>query len=201
MKTQILSKRNAPLGIIGFLLLVTTTLLGCGVLFNVNRVIGLEPVILTQDDLHMMGLTESNRIHIRTDDLPVMRGTLSNRSGFSKKSPVIVGFEQREVGGTVQYWLFDSASTAKKAGAEGWIWIPFAEMPNFHPEFDPDDVIGDATWRDIRRNRSEWENGLTGLWFVKCNLLISVRTDEHLQDARDVARKIEAKIEAVLLKK
>ena len=84
MKTQILSRSHAPVSIIGFLLLVTTTLLGCGVLFNVNRVIGLEPVILTQDDLHMMGLTESNRIHIRPDDLPVMRGTLSNRSGFQR---------------------------------------------------------------------------------------------------------------------
>ena len=200
MKIQILSRRNASISIIGFLLLMTTTLLGCGVFFN--RVLGLDPVILTQDDLHMLGLTESNRIHIRPDELLSMRQiTSSHRSGFSKKSPLIVGFEQREVGGTVQYWLFDSSSTAKKAGAEGFHIHPSAEMPNFHPEFDSDDVIGDATWRGIPRNRSEWENGLTGLWFVKYNLLISVRTDEHLQDVRDVARKIEAKIQAVLEKK
>ena len=200
MKTQIFSRRNTPVSIIGFLLLVPTTLLGCGVFFN--RVLGIDPIILTQDDLHMIGLTENERIHIRPDDLPVMQGTSSNRSGFLKKSPIIVGFEQREVGGTVQYWLFDSSSTAKKAGAEGFHIHPSAEMPNFQPELDPDDVIGDATWRGIpTRNRSEGENGLTALWFVKYNLLISVRIDEHLQDARDVARKIEAKVEAVLKKK
>ena len=190
MKTQILSIRNALINIIGFLLLVTTTQIGCGVF--INRVIGSDAVLLTQDDLYRMGLRKSDRIGRRLDDHGI---------GAIKKLSVIGGFEQRRGGGTVQYWLFDASSAAKKAGAEGFHNHPSAEMPNFHPEFDPDDVIGDATWRDIPRNRSEGENGLTGLWFVKCNLLISVRTDEHLQNARDVARKIEAKINAGLLKK
>ena len=190
MKTQILSIRNALINIIGFLLLVTTTQIGCGVF--INRVIGSDAVLLTQDDLYRMGLRKSDRIGRRLDDHGI---------GAIKKLSVIGGFEQRRGGGTVQYWLFDASSAAKKAGAEGFHNHPSAEMPNFHPEFDPDDVIGDATWRDIPRNRSEGENGLTGLWFVKCNLLISVRTDEHLQNARDAARSIEAQIEAVLLKK
>lgn len=184
---------------IGFLLLLTTTQIGCGGF--VNRIIGSDPVLLTQNDLYMIGLTKSNRIHIRPDDLPVMQGTLSNRSGFSKKSLVIVGFEQREVRGTVQYWLFDSASTAKKMAADGARWT-CAAMPISQLEINPENVIGDATWRGIfTTNRSKWGNSLTTLWFVKYNLLVSVRPDEHLQYAQDVARKIEAKINAVLEKK
>ena len=51
-----------PVSIIGFLLLVTITLIGCGILFNINRVMRLDPVTLTQDDLRMMRLTSSDRI-------------------------------------------------------------------------------------------------------------------------------------------
>ena len=56
MKTQIFSIRNASVCLIGFLMLITTTFLGCVVFYNVNRVIGLDPVLLTQDDLPMMQL-------------------------------------------------------------------------------------------------------------------------------------------------
>ena len=190
MKTQILSRSHAPISIIGFLLLVTTTLIGCRVF--VNRVIGSDTVLLTLDDLYVMGLRKSGRIGRHLNDLSPI-----------KKLSVIAGFEHGWSGGdlNIQYWLFDSASTAKKMAADGARWT-CAAMPVSQLELNPENVIGDATWRGIfTRNRSKWGNGLTTLWFVKYNLLVSVRPDEHLQDTRDVARKIEARIEAVLLKK
>ena len=68
MKPQIFSMRNAPVGIIGFLLLMTTTQIGCAVvLFNINRVLKLDPVLLTQNDLHTIALTKRNRIGIHPD--------------------------------------------------------------------------------------------------------------------------------------
>ena len=193
MKTQIFSRSHAPISIIGFLLLVTTTLIGCRVF--VNRVIGSDTVFLTLDDLYRIGLRKSDHIGRRINDLSPI-----------KKLSVIAGFEHGWSGGdlNIQYWLFDSSSTAKKAAEVAWTWT-FAGMPNFHPELNPDDVIGDATWRNIHRSRKKWENGPTDIYFVKHNLLVSVRTNgppsNRLQDARDIARHIETQIEAVLKKK
>ena len=185
MKTQIFSMRNVPVGIIGLLLLVTTTQIGCGVfLFNVNRVLKLDPVLLTQNDLHTIGLTKSNRIGIQPD----------------YPFTIIAGYKQGESGGlTVQYWLFDSSSSAKKAAESGWPWF-FAAVPNFQSEQNPEDVIGDATWRNIHRSPREWENDKTDIIFVKHNLLVSVRAigHGHLQYARDIAQHIDTKIEVVL---
>ena len=203
MKTQILSRHNVLISLIGVLLLITTTFLGCGVFYNVNRLMTRDPVLLTLDDLHMIGLRKSNRIgHL--DDRHWMQLTERHRMGGRiKKSPVLGGFEQRGYQLTVQYWLFDSAYTAKKAAASNWIWL-FAAMPNFHPELNPNDVIGDATWRRIHKSWTEWEQGPTDIYFVKYNLLVSIRAEVHpsnrLQFARDAARKIEAEIETVLLK-
>ena len=204
MKTQILSRHNVLISLIGVLLLITTTFLGCGVFYNVNRLMTRDPVLLTLDDLHMIGLRKSNRIgHL--DDRHWMQLTERHRTGGPiKKSPVLGGFEQRGYQLTVQYWLFVSAYTAKKAAASNWIWL-FAAMPNFHPELNPNDVIGDATWRNIHRSRKEWESGPTDIYFVKHNLFVSVRTNgppaNRLQDARNIARHIETQIEAVLKKK
>ncbi|MCE2412988.1 WD40 repeat domain-containing protein [Candidatus Poribacteria bacterium] len=187
MKAQIFSIRNAPVGFIGFLLLITT--IGCRVF--VNRVIGLDPVLLAQEDLHRMGLRKSERIR--------------DPYGISepKEFHLIVGFEQRGYQLNVQYWLFNSSSTAKKAAEVEWIWT-FAAMPNFHPELNPEDVIGTGTWRRIHTGWKEWEKGPTDIYFVKSNLLVRIRTNGHpsdrLQFARDAARKIEAQIEAVLRK-
>ena len=191
MKTQILLKHNAPVSIIGVLLLATMALIGCKVISNSNRLIGLDPVRLTLDDLYAMGLRKSKRIG-------------RDLAGASQLS-VIGGFRQGEIGDmNIQYWLFDSAATARKAANAQWTWT-FAAMPNFHPEPNPEDVIGDATWRNIPRNRKRWEEGPTDIYFVKHNLLVSIRTNGHashrLQEARDIARNIEAKIEAVLQKK
>ncbi|MYC74443.1 hypothetical protein F4X10_01550 [Candidatus Poribacteria bacterium] len=186
MKTQILSKRNAPIRIIGFLLLLTTTL-GCGVLFNVNRVMRLDPVILTQGDLRRMRLTESDRL-----------------GGFPKESSIIVGFDQQWSDGhlVIRYYLFDASYTAKKAKANPW-GHTVATPANYQPELDPVDVIGDATWRLI--SKRHWEKGMTDIYFVKNNVGVHVMirgtSKDQLQFARDVARKIEAKIEAVLEKK
>ena len=202
MKTRILSMRNVPVSIIVFLLLVTTTTIGCGTL--AYRVLGLDPVSLTLEDLDRMGLTKRNRIRHFYGPYDMLITEVHRSGALRKKSPVIGGFEQRKSGGTVQYWLFDSSSTAKKAAAIEWIWTSAAPV-NFHPELNPEDIIGDATWRRIHKRRKEWEKGPTDLYFVKYNLLVYVRTQGHpsnrLQIARDVARNIEAKIDAVLPKK
>ena len=196
METRILARHHTLISIIGFLLIVATTSIGCKIFSNVNRVIEPDPVLLTRDDLHRMGLMESDRI-----GMGLTQG--ASIDGPIKESSFIVAFEQRRYQRNVQYWLFASSSAAKKAAAGMWIWF-FAAVPNFHPEFNPEDVIGDATWRRIHRNRKEWENGPTDIWFVKYNLLVSVRTKGHpsnrLQFARDTARNIEAKINAVVEK-
>ena len=121
--------RNVPVGLIGFLLLVTTTQIGCGIFFfNVNRVLKLDPVLLTQNDLHTIGLTKRNRIGIRPD----------------YPFTIIAGYQQGGSGGlTIQYWLFNSASSARKAAEAGWPWF-FAAVPNFQPERNPENIIGDA---------------------------------------------------------
>ena len=202
MKRPILSIRNAPVSIIGFLLLVTTTTIGCGVF--TYRFLGLDPVSLTLEDLYKMGLRKRNRIRHFYGPYDMLIKEVHRSGALRKKSPVIGGFEQGTRGGTVQYWLFDSASTAKKAAAIEWIWTS-AAVPNFQPELNLEDIIGDATWRRIYKSRKEWEKGPTDLYFVKHNLLVYVRTQGHpsnrLQIARDLARKIETKIDAVLKKK
>ena len=182
--------------LISFLLLMTTTSLGCGIF--VNRVIGSDTVRLTQGDLYAIGLTKSNRI----SGYPAYPFTILDNI---KRASVIAGFQQGGSGDlTIQYWLFDSSSTAKKAAEAGWTWH-FSGVPNFQPELNPDDVIGDATWRNIHRSREKSERGPTDIYFVKHNLLVSVRTNgppsNRLQDARDIARHIETKLEAVLKKK
>ena len=193
MKTQIFSMKNVPASIIGFLLIATITPIGCKVF--VNRVIESDTVLLTLDDLHKMGLRNGGRIGRHVNDLSPI-----------KQLYVIAGFEQGWSGGdlNIQYWLFDSSSTAKKAAEAAWTWT-FAAVPNFHPELNPDDVIGDATWRNIYRSRKAWEKGPTDIYFVKYNLLVSVRTNgppsNRLQNARDIARHIETQIAAVLKKK
>ena len=184
MKPQIFLIRRAPLSIIGFLLLVTTMQTGCGVLFNVNRVVKLHPVILTQEDLPKMRLTSSHRGSRPSSGVP------------SKDFPVIIEFEQKWNGNqlTIQYWLFDASYTAKKAAGE-YTFRRVAGVPNYQPESNPDAVIGDATWRIIPKGWSE--KNTTDLWFVKNNVVVYITADgqspDKLRFARDVARKIEAK--------
>ena len=187
MKPQIFSMRKVPVSIIGFLLLVPT-IIGCGVVFfNINRVVKLDSILLTPDDLHRIGLTKSNRIGIHPD----------------YPFTIIAGYQQGGSGGlTIQYWLFDSSSSTKKAAEAGWQWF-FAAVPNFQPERNPENIIGDATWRNIHKSPREWENDMTDIYFVKYNLLVSVRTigHGHLQYARDIAQHIDTQIEAVLQRK
>ncbi|RKU16458.1 hypothetical protein C6500_17515 [Candidatus Poribacteria bacterium] len=190
MKTQVLSREIASLSIIGFLLLVIITSLGCGILSilsNAYPVMRLDPVLLTQEDLPMMRLTESDRL-----------------GGFPKESSLIVGFDQQWSDGhlVVRYYLFDASYTAKKAKANPR-GHTIATPANYQPELNPTDVIGDATWHLIPRRH--WEKGMTDIYFVKNNVGVHVMkkgTSEYqLQFVRDVARKIEAKIAAVLEKK
>lgn len=172
---------------IGFLLLVATPLIGCGILFNINRVMRLDPVVLTQDDLRMMRLTESDRL-----------------DGFPKELSVIVGFDQRWSDGhlVVRYYLFDSSYTAKKAKANP-LGHTIATPANYQPELNPEDVIGDATWHLIPKRHLE--EGMTDIYFVKNNVGVHVMTrgasEYQLQFAREVAQKIEVKITAAVEKK
>lgn len=170
---------------IGFLMLITPTLFGCRIFYDVNRVVARDSVLLTQDDLRRMGLGESNITRPLNDLL------------------TIKGFQQRGSQLTVQYWLFNSSAAARKAAEKEWVWF-YAAPGNFHLELNPDDVIGDATWRRIHKSWKEWERGSTDLYFVKYNLLVSISAEvpssNRLQFARDAARKIEGEIEAVLLK-
>ena len=66
----------------------------------------------------------------------------------------------------------------------------------YQPEPSVEDVIGDATWRPANH---------ASLWFVKNNVLVYVMDGSLLHNqltlTRSVARKIEAKINAGLLKK
>ncbi len=189
MKTQILSRWNASVSLMGFLLLVTTPLIGCGILVNVNRVMRLDPVILTQDDFPTMRLMESRRL-----------------DRFPEESSIIVGCEQRwrENQLIVRYYLFSSGYAAQKAWENPWGYRVAATVSNFHPELNPEDVIGEATWHYVPRRQTEKINDVEIL-FVKNNVAVLVMANgapsNQLQFARDVARKIEAKINAVLKKK
>ncbi len=177
---------------IGFLLLVTTSLIGCGVLFNVNRnvnrVMRLDPVILIQDDLPTMRLMENLRLY-----------------GFPEESSIIVGCEQRwNVNQLiVRYYLFHSEDTAQKVWKNAWGYR-VARPAKFHPELNPEDVIGDATWRYIPKRQTDRIND-TEILFVKNNVAVLVMangaTSNQLRFTRDVARKVESKIESVLEKK
>ena len=119
--------------------------------------------------------------------------------GPTLESGVIVEFEQRwnENQLIVEYWLFDAAYTAKKA-AETYRFRRVAGTPNYDLKRNPEDVIGDATWHISPKRWSE--NGTTELYFVKNNVIVYITAkgypSNQLWLVRDVARKIEAKINA-----
>ena len=180
MKTQVFSREIASLSIIGFLLLVIITSLGCGILSilsNANPVMSLGPVILTQDDLPTMRLTKNE---------PISRST--------EASSVVAKSEQFWNEGQLSvYYLLRSTSDAKRAA-----FPLFPAKPIFRPEPNPKEVIGDATWR-VRTTL------VTYIFFVKDNVEVHImmggRSSNRLQSVREVARKIEAKIAAVSEKK
>ena len=79
----------------------------------------------------------------------------------------------------------------------------------FLPELDPDEVIGDATWCHIESDEKNRALKSIPLLFVKNNVVVQVFPDaepgheyspHRLRFAREVARKIEAKITTILLK-
>lgn len=187
--------------LLGCLLLFLTTS-GCGILPKVNRVIRLDPIFLTVGDLPDMMITDSRPI-----SRPVYQH--SNRRVENRKENIedhIIGFEQRWNGRelVVKYWIFDSYKLARKAAEGRWTWT-YAAPSNFHQEVNPDDVIGEATWRHINTRWQELDMLLTDIYFVKQNVLVSIRSNGdpsvRLPLVRKVARMIDAKIEAVLEKK
>ncbi len=190
-------------------LIVTTFSLGCNIIKKKeNRLVKeLDPVVLTQDVVKILDL-----VVLAQDDLPTMRITSidpirgSVVARFTPKVSVLAGFDQWWSGDLrIRYWLFDSLHTAKNVAATGAHHISAGPM-NWQPESDPEDVIGDGTWRHIPRR--QWEYVSTHFVFVKNNVLVHIMTGEpssnqlhQLQFVRDLARKVEAKIEAVLEKK
>lgn len=172
-----------------FVSLLVMPLLGChisnqGAIFNKGKarlVRELDAVMLTANDLPTMKLDTSSSFTI---------------PGFGKQPPVVDGFTQYWKGTqpeeriTIRYWLLRSVEEAKKA-AEDWRHF-LASQGFYEPEPNPEDVIGDATWRI--------ENA-SSLWFVKNNVLVYVRGGNpfvnQLTLTRSVARKIETKINNV----
>lgn len=162
------------LRLIGFLLIGATTTIGCAILSNTYPVMSLHSILLTQDDL------------------PTMQLTNERSSNPTKGSSHIVEFKQlwsEEL--VILYFLFTSTSAAQKAAPP-----LFPDVEGYRPEPNPEEVIGDATWRVGKP---------PGIYFVKHNVLVYVLVERppahRLPFARDVARKIEAKIEAVLSQK
>lgn len=159
---------------IGFLLLGSITTIGCAILSNAYPVMSLRPVLLTQDDL------------------PTMQLTNERSSSPTKELSRIVEFEQlwnEEL--VILYSLFNSSSAAQKAASP-----LFPDVVGYRPEPNPKEVIGDATWHVEKP---------PGIYFVKHNVRVYVLVKGHpsqrLPFTRDVARKIEAKITAVLPQK
>ncbi len=180
---------------ITFILLLSLPPLGCGILYTgENMLVGkLSAILLTTDDVPTMKLD------------PVVTG---HRRGVVKYPPVLAGFEQSWNGTRpeeliyVNYWLFQSVRDAQKAADVWRSFIAAAAIEvngriesAYQPELNPEDVIGDATWRVA---------GAPEIWFVKNNVLVYIigrrsQVDQR-QLTRAVARKIEAKINAALPK-
>ena len=174
---------------IGFILIIATIpLLGCGVFYNFNRVMRLDPVILTQDDLPTMRLMETKRL-----------------DRFPEESSIIVGCEQRWIRKQliVRYYLLHSVEAAQKVWKNPWGYR-VAGPTSFDPELNPENVIGDATWHYTPKRHTERIDD-TEILFVKHNVAVLIIANGHpsnqLKFAREVARKIETKITAVLEKK
>ena len=123
--------RKLHVNLIRFILVVSTTQIGCGVLFNFDSVNKFDTIILTRDDLPKMQVTISRRIS-RPLNYPYMMSVKErHRDQSIKDSFAIKGYEQVWSAGwlTVQYWLFDSSSSAQNLGMFGFIW-PHAAAPN-----------------------------------------------------------------------
>lgn len=190
-------------------LIVTTFSLGCNIIKKEeNRLVKkLDPVVLTQDVVKILDL-----VVLTQDDLPTMQVTSSHTSRgsevarFTPEISVLTGLDQWWSGDLrIRYWLFDASHTAKNVAATGAHHISAAPM-NWQPELNPEDVIGDGTWRRIPWRQREYIS--THFVFVKNNVLVHIMTGEpspnqlhQLQFVRDLARKIVTKIEAVLPKK
>ena len=204
MKIWGIPKRKAAINLIGLLLLVPTTQIGCGVFFNVNRVSTFDSILLTDADIPMRLVAEKRCYVAGLPEEPFVFFAGSPRPKvFYERGYVIVGYAQEwSEDLSVRYWLCDSKGTARKAAVKGWT-RPHDSLLSFQSVRHPEEVIGDATWHLIAASQRR-EEGKTLISFVKNNVLVYVSSDgpstTQLQVARDVARKIETKIEGVLTK-
>lgn len=175
-------------------LIVTTFSLGCNIINKGED--GLvkkrDPVVLTQDVVKKL-----DSVILTRNDLPTWRVRREEANlGPSKKSSVIVAFHQRWRGDlTVRYWLFNASSTARDEAV--WIGGTTGAALYFKPESNPEEVIGDATWYHSKSSEKR-----PIILFVQSNVLVLVHlrdpSSKGMQFSQNVARKIEAKIQAVL---
>ena len=177
-----------------FIFLLVIAPLGCHI-FNKGAV---------SNKAEDMLVRKLDAVMLTANDLPTTM-ELDVRSSFAisgkrKFPPIVDGFLQSwnstrpEEDISVSYWLLRSVEDARTA-AGGWMGT-LASAGIYLPEPRPENVIGDATWR-IENNAS--------IWFVKNNVLVYIMGGRpkinQLPFTRSVARKIEAKINAVLPKK
>lgn len=182
-----------------FFLSAIVLLLGCGVIYKEEHkgadilVRKLNAVFLPANDLSTttMGLNTgvSRPLNYRGGKPPFAEGFSQSWNGPQPQERI-----------AIRYWLFGSIADTQRA-ADQWRWthsplgveVNGKIEPILQPEPTAADVIGDATWRPANKS---------SIWFVKENVLVYIQARRpkvnQLPLTRSVARKIEAKINAVL---
>jgi len=97
----------------------------------------------------------------------------------------------------VRYWIFESVEQAEEAATEGrkrlsakMIYVDGKREPIYQMATEPEDVIGDVTWR-----------ANNNILFVKSNVVVLVSESGRNVDVdtiRKIAKSIEEKIQSVL---
>ncbi len=98
---------------------------------------------------------------------------------------------------TVRYWIFASSEEAEEAATEGrrrlsakMIYVDGKREPIYQMATEPEDLIGDLTWR-----------ANNNILFVKGNVVVLVSESGRTVDVdtiRKIAKSIEEKIQSVL---
>ena len=184
---------------------------GCAVM----QKLGLTQSASIFDEGEGMLVKSLDAVFLTANDLPTMeeRITFMRPRGEVARRPVVVDGlrvvdgllhkwdgSQPEEHISVQYWLFSSVGEAGEAAdhwrdeiSAGTVEVNGRIESIYQPEPNAEHVIGDATWRPANS---------ASLWFVKDNVLVFIGARRprvnQLPFTRSVARKIEAKINAVL---
>ncbi|HIE28606.1 TPA: hypothetical protein EYP66_15110 [Candidatus Poribacteria bacterium] len=149
-------------------------------------------------------------IQLTDDEMPVPARLSSSRPILSPTSPAepecLAGFCDRwwidnrpGKNVAIHYWIFDSPKDADLAAVKGRRYISARSIyidgkweSVYQPETELEGMFGDKTF--------SWQNNIL---FVKSNVLVLVSEpgqQVELETIRSIARKIEAKLDAVLKK-